>query len=363
MRASSAMLFKINTIKMKFARTIFAGLLVLLCQQINAQDHSKQHTESWTSARPDGHAPISVMGDHYHHKGEFMVSYRFMFMNMEGLYRGDAAISNLQGHQAGYMVTPLKMPMNMHMLGVMYAPTDKITLMAMFNYLQNDMDLQMRMPTGMTRTFSTASSGLSDVKLGFLYKLLNRNKQSLHALVNLSIPTGSLEAKAATPMSGGKQLQLPYPMQLGSGTYDADLGLTYLGQATHYSWGTQLKGTYRFGTNTYGYRMGNAYQLNSWFAVKTTPWLSVSARVEGQVTTGIIGRNANLNSMMVTTADVANSGRKLVNTALGFNLYAFKGNLKNLRLGAEYVYPVYQFVTGVQLKQKESFVIGLQYSL
>lgn len=38
----------------------------------------------WTSSRPDGHAPISVMGDHYHKKGELMFSYRFMPMWMEG---------------------------------------------------------------------------------------------------------------------------------------------------------------------------------------------------------------------------------------------------------------------------------------
>ena len=40
--------------------------------------------EPWTAARPDGHAPISVMGDHMHAMGEWMVSYRYMTMDMEG---------------------------------------------------------------------------------------------------------------------------------------------------------------------------------------------------------------------------------------------------------------------------------------
>ncbi len=34
--------------------------------------------------RADGHAPIGVMGDHMHHKGEWMLSYRYMHMDMEG---------------------------------------------------------------------------------------------------------------------------------------------------------------------------------------------------------------------------------------------------------------------------------------
>ena len=46
------------------------------------------HEGPWTAARPDGHAPISVMGDHMHEMGEWMVSYRYMSMEMEGLIDG-----------------------------------------------------------------------------------------------------------------------------------------------------------------------------------------------------------------------------------------------------------------------------------
>jgi hypothetical protein len=53
------------------------GAILLWTNVTIAQDNQ------WTSARPDGHAPISVMGDHYHKKGEFMFSYRFMPMWME----------------------------------------------------------------------------------------------------------------------------------------------------------------------------------------------------------------------------------------------------------------------------------------
>jgi len=45
---------------------------------------------SWadvSSARPDGHAPIGVMGEHTHKAGEWMLSYRYrnMFMSETGL--------------------------------------------------------------------------------------------------------------------------------------------------------------------------------------------------------------------------------------------------------------------------------------
>ena len=347
---------------MKLNKIILAGILVFLSQQFTAQEKENTNNE-WKSGRPDGHAPISVMGDHYHGKGDIMFSYRYMNMYMEGLQQNGNSITNDAAHDAGYMVTPLNMPMSMHMLGVMYAPSDKITLMAMVNYITNDMDLQMRMTTGMVVDFSTASSGFGDVKLGILYKFINNNRQSLHGLVNFSIPTGNLEATDETPMSSPNEILLPYPMQVGSGTFDMDLGLTYLGQNNQVSWGSQLKATYRFGRNEYDYSLGNRYSLNSWFAVKTSDWLSISARIEGAATEKINGANPNLTPMMVTTADIANSGGYQINGGLGFNIYAFKGSLKNVRFGAEYALPIYQDLNGIQLEQKQTITLGLQYSM
>ena len=54
---------------------------------------STAHEGPWTAARPDGHAPISVMGDHMHAMGEWMVSYRYMTMDMEGLLHGSNEVS------------------------------------------------------------------------------------------------------------------------------------------------------------------------------------------------------------------------------------------------------------------------------
>ncbi len=49
--------------------------------------------EPWTSGRPDGHAPIGVMGDHTHGGGEVMLSYRFMDMRIQGNRDGTDEVS------------------------------------------------------------------------------------------------------------------------------------------------------------------------------------------------------------------------------------------------------------------------------
>ena len=344
---------------MKTVKMMVLGVLMLLNQTINAQESYKN---AYSGNRPDGHAPISIMADHYHSKGGFMVSYRYMHMNMNGLLNGSNSSTNNDAHNAGYMVTPIEMPMQMHMLGVMYAPSDNITLLAMANIIKNDMRLQMRM-MGMRTPFNTASSGFGDVKLGMIYKFLNRNKHSFHGNLTVSLPTGSISERAATPMSAPNTIELPYPMQLGSGTFDTNLGLTYRGQKETFSWGSQLKGTLRIGENKNDYAFGNRYNFNNWLALKATDWLSISGRLEGVLVDKIRGENSNLTPMMVTTADTANSGGTYVNSGLGFNVYVPKGSLKNLRVGFEYAYPLYQKPNGIQLALKETITVGLQYAL
>ncbi len=316
-----------------------------------------QNTEKWSAGRPDGHAPISVMGDHMHGKGEWMFSYRYMYMNMEDLKRGSDDVSFDNALQ-DYMVTPTEMPMNMHMLGAMFAPSDRVTLMAMVNYLSMEMDHI----TGMGGMFTTEASGFGDIQVSGLYRFFNRNEQTLHGQLGFSIPTGSVTESDVTPASTPNETELPYPMQIGSGTFDTNLALTYLGQGEINSWGVQLRGIFRFGENERDFRYGNRYSLNNWFAIKATEWLSFSARVEGLIVSEIEGEDPNLNPMMVITADTNNSGGTFLNGGIGFNIYVPSGALKNLRFGFELASPLYQDLNGVQLKTKETITLGTQYS-
>ncbi|WP_394974653.1 transporter [uncultured Croceitalea sp.] len=333
----------------------FLALCYMATLVVYAQD--KTTNEKWMVGRPDGHAPISVMGDHMHGKGEWMFSYRYMYMNMEDLKQGsenatfDDALEN-------YMVTPTNMPMNMQMLGAMYAPSDKITLMAMFNYLAMKMDHLTRMGG----TFRTESSGFGDIQIAALYKFFNKNQQSVHGQLGFSLPTGSITESDVTPASTPNETVLPYPMQVGSGTFDTNLAITYLGQKDKVSWGSQLRSILRFGENERNFKYGNKYSLNNWFAVKTYEWLSFSARIEGLLVSEIVGEDSNLNPLMVVTADTQNSGGVFLNGGVGFNIYVPSGMLKNLRFGVELASPLYQNVNGIQLKTKETFTLGTQYS-
>lgn len=310
----------------------------------------------WTSARPDGHAPISVMGDHYHKKGEFMFSYRFMPMWMEDNIQSSDDISNEDIYQ-NFMVAPQKMKMNMHMLGAMYAPSDRVTLMVMGNYISNSMDLR----TGMGVDFTTESGGLGDITVSSLIKILNNNRQSLHGNVGISIPTGDIDQRDATPMMN--DAQLAYPMQLGSGTWDPSLGLTYLGQSDKLSWGAQSKYKFRLGENSENYTFGNRFDVVGWGAIKVSDYFSFSTSLSYFDTQKIDGVDADLNPMMMPLFNTDNSGRNQLDVGIGTNFFVPKGSLKDLRIGAEIKIPAYQQVNGIQMKNTLMATFGIQYTI
>jgi len=320
-----------------------------------------QNIDAWTSNRPDGHAPLGVMGDHTHGKGDVMFSYRFMRMQMEGMRSGTETLSN-EDVLKDFIVTPTEMPMDMHMLGAMYALSDELTLMAMVNVLDNSMDHLTRMGG----RFTTESGGLGDIRISGLYKFLDNNGLRMHANLGVSIPTGSIDETDITPASEPNETQLPYPMQIGSGTWDIMPGVTFLSEKERTSWGAQLLGTLRLGENERDYTFGNAAQLTLWSAYRLNNWLSTSLRATGKVQGKIEGSDAAYNGpvmmSMVPTVFPENFGGSYVFIGGGINFFVPNGALKDVRLGIELELPVVQDLNGVQMETDYLLTTGLQYA-
>ena len=331
------------------------SFLCLLLILLNALSIFAQ-TSHWTSGRPDGHSPIGVMGDHRHGAGEWMVSYRYMRMAMQDNLDGTRKLATDQAIFARYMVAPQQMTMTMHMVGVMHAPTDRLTLMVMASLLTNEMNLRTRMGVN----FTTVGQGFGDTHISALYGLFNQNQQSMHVNLGVSIPTGSINERDATPMEANAPL--PYPMQTGSGTWDVLPGITYLGQTERISWGAQLSGVVRLGENKRGYTWGNAFQATGWMAYRWSNWWSTSLRLAGSSTAMISGRDQALKPMMVPTADTNNSGGQRIDGLLGINFYVAEGFLYNHRLAAEFGLPLYQHLNGPQMAVQSVLTLGWQWA-
>ena len=308
--------------------------------------------------RPDSHAPIGVMGDHVMAKDEIMFSYRYMDMKMKGNRDNTNRVST---PLPGYMVSPLKMKMRMHMLGGMYAPTDKLTLTLMVPFL--DISMRHRVDTMMMSDvrFTTKSNGIGDVSVGGIYQLLKSADSNLLLNMALSVPTGSINEKDSTPASMGTNVHLPYPMQTSSGTYDITPGLTYTQTYDEWSWGVQGLYTHRLGDNKNNYTLGDKKNASLWAAKLLDHGFSVSARVNALDWNNIGGDDKKLSAMpTVPTKDTSLRGGTRVDTLLGVNYVA--SQLNHMRFAFEVGVPVYQHLNGPQLETDYVFTLGTQYT-
>lgn len=308
-------------------------------------------SHEWTSSRADGHAPIGVMGDHTHQSGEWMFSYRYINMNMDGNREGTSRLSPSEVLK-DYMVTPTDMDMEMHMLGAMTAPTDWLTLTFMLPFV----DLSMNHQTRSGGRFKTEASGLGDIRVNSLFRVFDQMSQRVHLSAGVSLPSGEIDERDDTPtMSDAK---LPYPMQLGSGTVDLLPGITYLGQYESFSWGGQASGTLRLGENDNDYTLGNRFDATAWAAYQPVQELSVSFRTLWQSWGDIDGSDPDLSPALISTADPAKRGGERLDLGVGINL--FLPSMKSLRLAVEYLFPVYQDLNGPQLEVDSTIVVGAQ---
>ena len=346
---------------------ILCGLFLNFTSQAG-EDSGNTASSLWNAGQPDSHAPIGVMGDHTHGAGEYMLSYRFMTMAMDGHRRGTQSLSAEDVFGLGYGVAASDMTMDMHMIGLMHAPTDKLTLMAMINFVEKEMNLTRKPAHGMGHmgghhgghgtggSFSHASSGLGDVTLSGMYKIKDAERQRIHLNLGLGLPTAGVEETE-------HGMLLPYGMQLGSGTWDLKPGITWLGQCANYSLGAQAMGTIRLeDENDAGYALGDRLNLTAWAARSLNESVSASLRLSYTSSSTIEGHFSSHHSHAAPPFIQGNYGGEYLEGGIGLNFQIRQGALKGHRLAIEGIFPLAQDLNGVGMERDYSIIAGWQHS-
>ena len=350
------------------------------------------------SDRADSHAPISVMGDHAHGTGEMMLSYRFMNMGMNGLRDGTELISTEDALKT-YATVPIEMQMQMHMFGAMFAPHDFVTLMAMTSYRSNFMEIEGAHDhaTGghdhAVGLHEMESGGLDDLRLSALFPLLNRSNLDLFLKAGISIPTGSIAVEGTH--GGTEEVVLPYPMQLGSGSFELMPAATIATTQGNWSFGLQARAAIPLNENNRGYKLGTSIGTTVWGARKLNNWLSVSVRGSFLNWGNLSGRDTAFDPKgemkaaqnhhdttehdhhhaapmettdihyLAPTMDPNLRGGTRGNVAAGVNFIVpdrVGGILAGQRLAVEFQMPVYENLDGPQMTLGWTIVAGWQYT-
>lgn len=306
--------------------------------------------------------------EHPHGAGTFMFEAMYMRMNMDGLRAGTDDVSTADATAMmgdyKYMQVPTTMTMDMFMLMPMYNFTKDFSVMMMFNYLNNDMDMEGACDTSMS------TSGLGDTQASFSYKTFD---DEIALSMDINLPTGSIDEKTKMDMMMNgmcmeHEMLAPYAMQLGSGTFDLTPSIAYLGAYYTWRYGAQVGYKHRVGENDNGYTLGDEATAKLWVR-KPVAGVTLSGELDIKRWGDIEGENTEMNTNPMQMSGMGGNPVTMFPSPTNFtNNYG--GTLAELSVSAkmpvsmayvvgEVTLPLYQDLNGIQMKRSTSFAVSV----
>ena len=320
-------------------------------------------------------APAGLMFAHMlENAGDYMLGYRYMRQAMGNAYQHGTQGIGAENLCSGNMCAS-GMSMNMHMLNLMYAPTDWLNLMLMPQFVNMTMDMNMfgsmSMNMGINnwmRNWQT-NGGFGDTGGYAMVNLWRSKDHQLFMTQGLTAPTGTINT---TNEQGHTSDNLyAYDMQLGSGTWDYNPSLTYLGAEQQAFWGAQLTGTVRMQQqNARGYRLGDILQGTAWGGYQWNDWFSSTVRgiytqqgaVKDYTYQDNFQKMTGGNNMLAMPDMITNNyGGSFVDAGFGVTLNIPKGRYAGNSLSFEWLQPIYTYYNGYQLERTGTLAASWGY--
>ena len=242
-----------------------------------------------------------------------------------------------------------------------FAINDRFALVALAPLIRKKTVLEtFAGPVGTTSlgTNTVTSEGLGDIKFGTIFKAYNSDDYNHNVLIDavLSAPTGSItkEDYNLTPMNTKEKTRLAYGMQLGSGTWDALLGVVYWGKQNQWGWGAQYLATIPLESeNSEGWRFGDKHEGTAWVSYEWQPDLVTSLRLRGETQDEIHGIDPKIYGPGLG-ANPDNYGGERVEIGFGINWMPAVAN----NLSLEVLVPIHQDRNGVQAEHEFSVALS-----
>ncbi len=324
-----------------------------------------------------GNMPLNIVGGGIPEPKEFRFKISQMFMEMGPLRDGtdDILSTTITGAANGttFPAVPRAMQQYMTMIGGAYSFSENLSLMLMTNYTTNTMQMEILPAKG--DNFTMTSSGIGDTTLLGKYRLYANDDlvptKQVSVLFGLSVPTGDVHKKFTNnTVNNQNGTILPFKMQLGSGTVDPIIGLTYQGSRDPFWWGLNTQLEAHVYDNEQGYHRGQEFRYD-FYAMKQVHdnWVihtqlngsyegrfsrePYEGRVNGEGHAGFNPQNNFLSPLF----DPDNYGGNKVSISLGVKFQPIPLHVMELTA----TLPVYQDLNGPQLR--DNWMIQFSYYL
>lgn len=190
-----------------------------------------------------------------------------------------------------YPVVPTVITQEVHALAVAYDVDANWTVRVALPWIAQSTDHISIVPG--YDAFTIDSSGVGDMVVMADRVVWRDVNSSLRLGAGVSAPTGSIDEQGDTPRAPGNQ-QLPYTMQLGSGTWDIPLAILYEQLGEGYRWGINTRATLRTGESDRDYRLGNKVSGSVWASMTNWGRIEPGVRLDYRWQDRIDGEDASL---------------------------------------------------------------------
>jgi len=321
--------------------------------------------------------PASVGGiNFFPKKGAFVTGVKYKNINLSGLIQGSDSISNAAATNPanGYpnqffgqpsqpktlRVVPVSAEAKIFLPFINYTLNDTTSLIATIPMINKKVKLETFNPPGTASvgTNTVQSKGMGDLKVGTIHRIFRSSDNKHNWLINaiLSIPTGSIteEDMVLQPTGAMAKKRLAYGMQLGSGTYDAILGLVYWGKDKKLGWGAKFTSvTPLQSENDEGWRFGDKQTFTAWGSYAVNKKVTSTASINHTTQGTIEGLDPNIKGPSLG-AQAGNYGGTLTEIAIGVNWKYSKGH----SIGVDYATPISQDRNGLQLTRDSALTLS-----
>lgn len=319
--------------------------------------------------------PESPSGHAASNEPRWKFSYDYRRARFDGYRDGSSRLSNetvLFDPTAGdvrtnsnFPVIPDSIVQEVHAMNAVVTLTATTSLSVTVPYVRQKTDHISIVPG--FAAFTIRSDGLGDVSVSAAYRVWRSRSHQLFLNGGISFPTGSIDEKGDTPRppNPGKE-QLPYTMQLGSGTYDIPVGIGYAGRSPHLSWGSQLRVRMRLGENDRNYRLGSRKLVSGWLGGSPTRWLTTAIKAVYRDWGRIHGADTELQvpGPFIFPAPVTNPrlfGGKKINLSLNLRFDPQGKMWAHQTFELEIGGPVYQSLNGPQTEEDTQIRFGWSF--
>lgn len=296
----------------------------------------------------------------------WQVGFMYKWVRLKGFKEGNSNISNKDilfvpslnsRTDRNFPVLPTLITQKVAIGSLSYAINKNSNVSINVSYIEQSTDHISIVPG--YGLFTIGSSGLGDITLNYSNVFLRKDNQQWSYSIGLSAPTGSIDEEGDTPRAPDDQ-QLPFTMQLGSGTWDIPMGLSYQNNSDVWLWGANILSKIRLGKNKRNYTLGDRIAFTTWIKWRVNKYFSPFFKLIYQNWGTIDGRDEDttVSGPFPFPAGITNPkffGGEKINTTIGTDVL-----WKDHYLTFDFNIPVYQNLNGIQ--PKENFNLNVSWN-